>query len=72
MKIHIYHYVDELTDNYHSGGSAVVITDGDPLAMLNAKRSADLTPLTGIAADLVLNTDAEDEAVFIYPDAGCC
>lgn len=80
MKAYIYKYVGGLTANYHDGGGAVVITDGDPLVLLNAEAKLqhagyddeDFETITD-AADLVLDVSGySGDKVFVFPDAGCC
>jgi hypothetical protein len=81
----IWHYLDGLTDNFHSGGSLVIIGD-DPQASWKAhlaQRLADsreakryhsewiTTVLPQPDFTAILLNDAED-AVHVYPDAGCC
>lgn len=83
MKLYIYNYLYNLTDNYHDGGGAVVITDRDPQVVLQEHRlrersdyynkrdeeaQVDFEDVTPV----VLEVDASEERVFVFPDAGCC
>lgn len=78
MKLYIYEDVDDLTTAYHHYGAAVVITDQDPSALIDAKRregrrdeDEDLAAIP--APDHVIDVPGETvERVFIFPDAGCC
>lgn len=69
MKAYVYDYVIGLTSNYHDGGAALVITDGDPIEALRAESpEADVSDATPV----VFDTDATEPHVFIFPDSGCC
>lgn len=84
MKVYVYPYMEKLTDNYHSGGGAVVMTDRDPKIVLQEHRqkthdsdNADVPcPQVEFPDDepppTVFESDATEEKVFIFPDAGCC
>ncbi len=69
MKIFIWDYVGELTDNYHSDGGLVVIADNDVRARALAEEQ-------GVKFDnepyVSHGTDATEEKVYIFRDAGCC
>jgi hypothetical protein len=71
MKVFIWSYVSELTDNYHSSGGLVVFANDIERAMELAiaqgvEFSADEVP------DDVRVVDGGAEAVWIMPNAGCC
>jgi hypothetical protein len=71
MKVFVWQYVSELTDNYHSGGGLIVFAD-------NVERAKELAEAQGVTfseselPDVVRNVDGEEEMVFVMPDAGCC
>ena len=78
MKAYVYGYVRDLTHNYHDGGGAVVVTDGDPLVDLTRHINADnsdydepLTPEPEGEPE-VFETALTEPRVWIFPDAGCC
>lgn len=72
MKLYIFEDVWNLTDNYHSSGAYVVITDGDPFEIIYKSRNDD--EALEFAEDLVwvIDTDQTEENLFAFPDAGCC
>src|SRR5699024_8970606 len=78
MKLYMYEDVDDLTTAYHHYGAAVVITDQDPSALIDAKRregrrdeAEDLAAIP--APDHVIDVPGETvEPVFIFPDARRC
>lgn len=80
MKLYIFEGVNWLTQNYHDGGGAVVITDGDPIEVLDQEREKnkwhpddEMQPLEVFDDFItVLETDATEEKVYIFPNAGCC
>ena len=69
-KVFIWSYVDNLTDNYHSGGGLVVIADNledaKILAMEKGVKFDDEIPTVYELKDIV------EDKVYIFPDAGCC
>lgn len=70
MRLYVYEYVHGLTDNFHQGGGATIITDRDPDVVL-AEVAYDLDP--DHSEPVVLgDVDADEEQVFIFPDSGCC
>lgn len=82
MKLYVYNYLYNLTDNYHNGGGAVVVTDRDPRVVLQEHREATRDdyyqdePLQEIGSEdvtpLVYEVAETEERVIIFPDAGCC
>lgn len=78
MKIHTWHYLNRLTDNWHDGGALVIITDRDYedawsyyLASTDDPRGHIRTKIDK-EPDSTYNVDATEERVFVYEDAGCC
>lgn len=73
MNIYIFEGIQNLTNNYHSGGGLVVIADSIESA-LGLAQSEDVQ-FTGEEIESVqiysLKGKAEPK-VFIFPDAGCC
>jgi len=70
MKIFIWEYVEELTDQYHSDGGLVIIAQDEERArQLAAERDVkfrdDEVPVS-------YDITAEKEKVYIFPDNGCC
>ena len=77
MKAYVYGYVRDLTDNWHDGGGAVVVTDGDPMADLAAHVNRDADGATTLTPEpegepVVFETALTEPRVWIFPDAGCC
>lgn len=84
MKLYVYEYIEELTDNYHSGGGLMLITDRDPqefyseyVASENTKNAErvwiDKLPTPVLPEPTyVANTDATEAKAFIFKNAGCC
>lgn len=79
MKTYIWQYLDGLTDDYHDGGGLVIVTDRKPRAALIASIEPKWTHLVGkyealdlSHPDLVLDTPAANEVVYVFPDRGCC
>lgn len=77
-KAYVYSYPDcALTDNWHSGGGLLIVTDSDPDEAWKASPQRELVEKRD-AGDLgkpdhVLDVseDAPD-LVLVFPDAGCC
>ena len=65
-----------LTCNYHSGGGCVVIADNKEVALkLLSENGVDpkcevFTTEPSYTAPM--DSDATEDKVFIFPDAGCC
>ena len=75
MNVYIFKYIDLLTANYHAGGGAVAVADclGRAVQLIEATNTDPDQPCkisTEVTA--VYPCDAVAEAVFIFPDAGCC
>jgi hypothetical protein len=78
-KLYIYEAVDGLTESWHDGGAMVIITAGDPQEALDAARTEFYAPdykphLTELPEpSRVLDVgESEADAIFEFPDAGCC
>lgn len=75
MKLFIWHRVDNATDNYHSEGGVAVIADSlerarEILKPRTGKNDRECEALT-TEPDVVRECEGPD-AVFVFPDAGCC
>lgn len=71
MKLYIWNYLEGLTDNYHSGGGLVIITDRDPNEAWRDYSSKG--PLRELPeADTTVEVVSDKEQVWVFPDAGCC
>lgn len=75
MKIFIFEYLDQVSDNWHGGGGLTVI----------AKDKAQVTEMVNADKDIVIGEEewedvkvydlADEHAepkIFVFPDAGCC
>ena len=79
-KLYVYEYVDGLTQSYHGGGGLMILTAGDPQEALNAQRAAEYAKyddepfLTELPEPtrVIEVVDTEADAVFEFPDEGCC
>lgn len=73
MKVFVWQYINQLTDNYHSDGGLVVVAKDLERAHELARNEGvefsegELTPTIEYNTD-----DSAEEKVFIFPDAGCC
>ena len=82
MKTYIYQYVSNVSNNYHSGGGLVIITDGDPQDDWNEyvdnvnssleEWEHNFEQSTLPKADMEYECSATEKAVFVFEDAGCC
>lgn len=81
MKLFLWEELDHLTGRYHSGGGLVIIADSIERAKEIAKEHSDKYQKETDGApcfiidkepDIILNTDATEEAFYAFPDAGCC
>lgn len=71
-KVFIWDYIEKLTDNYHSSGGLVVISDNLQDAKIQAmERGVKFSENQSPYRVLDLQETVENE-VFIFPDAGCC
>lgn len=76
MHVFIWHYIGELTGSYHNEGGAVVVAETVERAreLLEARehtRLADDEQDPDVTYKLGGRKKIE-EAVYIFPDAGCC
>jgi hypothetical protein len=72
MKVFIWSYVYQCTNNYHSGGGVVVFAETEQ----RAREIANATPGCAIqeseTPEEVRDVAGGGERVFIMQDAGCC
>ncbi|MEI2356083.1 hypothetical protein [Mesobacillus zeae] len=75
MKIYVFEDVEQVSDNYHSGGGlAIVAKDREQVAELVDKEDyirlsqADWNDVKVYA----LSSEDTEPRVFVFPDAGCC
>jgi len=69
MRMYIWNYIDKLTNNYHSGGGAVVMASSlERAKSLLVEKGAKEVPEASEEYEVYAN----DERVFIFADAGCC
>jgi hypothetical protein len=77
MKLYVYNYVGGMTYNWHSGAGVMMITDRDPVEVLREQVASE-NPVydepfeAPEKPDFVLDVEADEERVFVFPDAGCC
>ena len=86
MRVFIFRGVEQLTDNYHSGGGLVAFADSkEHVEKLVAEHNdAYGGPLYAGSSFLVLEEDdwdnvivrelysATEPVLYVFPDAGCC
>lgn len=71
MKVFVWNYISNLTDNYHSGGGLIVFAEDE-------ERARELAIAEGVkftdtdVPDDVRIVDGGEEKVYVMPDAGCC
>lgn len=71
MKVFIWDYIRELTDNYHPDGGLVVIAE-------NLENAIQLATLSGVVFNNELPVqelpvpEGTEAKVYVFPDAGCC
>jgi len=71
MKVFVWDYISNLTDNYHSGGGLIVFAE-------NVERAMELAIAEGVTfseSDNLVDVrivDGGEEQVYIMQDAGCC
>lgn len=68
--LYIYEYVEGVTENWHSGGGVLIITSGDPQAAWDASDRPDTN--LGAVDRVVDVPDYTEDAIIVFPDAGCC
>ena len=71
MRVFIWEYVEELTDNYHSSGGVAIVAKSLRSAEKLEPRIKGIKP----SRSYQLATGrqrAHKEEVFIFPNAGCC
>lgn len=77
MNIYLFQSISDLTDNYHDGGSAMVIAESVEKAINSLPVAAQTEASNDWVAGRVrswplpLGTVVKPE-MFIFPDAGCC
>lgn len=72
MKVFVWSYVGQCTNNYHSGGGVVVFAETEQRAREIANAHEGCAIQDNEAPDDVRDVAGGDERVFIMPDAGCC
>jgi hypothetical protein len=78
VKLFIFRDIGDLTDNYHDGGSAVVIAadieSAISLLPVASQREASNDYVDGRVREFTLASihDPKQPEAFIFPDAGCC
>lgn len=73
MKVFVWEYINQLTDNYHSGGGLVVVADNLADATFLAENEGVTFAQEEINTFIEYKTDdSAVEKVFIFADAGCC
>jgi len=87
VSVYIYEDVEQITTNWHDGGRVVVVTDREPNAAWAAHLAAvaaehpsnspylDETKITQELPEptrVIATPPGEPEAVFVFPDSGCC
>ena len=72
MKIFVWKSINKVSDNYHEDGGLVVFAKDEARAreIANATDGVALKPTE--APDDVREMVDGEEAVFTFPDAGCC
>ncbi len=72
-KIFIWENVDEVSEQWHCDGGVVVVAESEDRArkIANEKDGCNIRPDEKFTAVYQLSADVE-EAVYIFPDAGCC
>ena len=73
-KMFVWENVSDLTGNYHDGGGVVVIADNmdvarELLVKNGARKGCEVFKLD---PDYSASVEADEDKVFIFPDAGCC
>ena len=78
-KLYIYESIDSITGCWHSDGGLVIVTGGDPVdAWAEDVRKLPKSEREGLRRDLpepdrvIPVGDGEADAVYVFPDAGCC
>lgn len=75
-QVYVYEWVDPVSDNYHTEGGLVIITDRDPQTVWNEQNlstSDGVKPGTLPRPDAVYECTSEAaERVFTFPNSGCC
>ncbi len=88
MKIYIYKSVSPISTNWHDGGAVTIITDREPQeawkahwqgvidddsdSKYYAEQYLAIQKAELGEPDFVYGTDATEEQVLIFEDAGCC
>lgn len=72
MKIFIWERVEKCSDSFHEEGGVVVIADNEDVArdVANSVEGCNIQPEEKPVASY--DVFADEEKVFIFPDAGCC
>ena len=73
-KVYIYEWVHRVTNSYHCGGGACIVTDKDPQDEWNAyAKEQEIAECSLGEPTLVLDTSTEvKNKVIVFPDEGCC
>jgi hypothetical protein len=71
MKVFVWTYVAELTQNYHSGGGLIVFAETEDRAYELAKAKGMTFSEKEIPDDVCI-VEGGSEVVYVMADAGCC
>lgn len=72
MYIFVWEWIENLTDNYHSGGGLTVVAENlDRAKVIACKEGVSFSKKDSDPVAYAL-ADTHEEKVFVFPDAGCC
>jgi len=72
MKVFIWESVSAVSSNYHSEGGLVVFAETEERAREIANAESDIELEDKEMPNSIREVVGGDEAVFTFPDAGCC
>lgn len=73
MNVYIWNEVEQCSDNYHSKGGVVVISESESEArsLANSKDGCNIAQ-NELPDEVIACDSATSKKVFIFPNAGCC
>jgi len=72
VKLFLWERLADVSSNWHTGGGLVVVAKDLDAAIALARQDEYIKVTQEDKPDFECNTDATEEKVFVFPDAGCC
>lgn len=74
MNTYIFKYIDQVSENYHSGGGLLIVAESKERAieLIDDESYVEVTDEEWAEAIVIKTFKSEKERLITFPDAGCC